>query len=238
MSELSFPPLFTGDAVTGQNPFDAACARARDGCDAGLVLYELRPDVLRAALIFAPEVPLREAAMMLPICGIGFQNALGALAPPEVAVHLEWAGNIRVNGAVAGSLKIAASTDDPEAEPDWLVVGLELALWPEAEETGLTPDVTALFTEGCADVEAPRLLEAWTRHTLVWINRWVDDGPRPVHAEWSGLAHGLQKPVTHRAQSGTFIGTDENFGMILQSGDATTIIPLTEILTDTRPEAS
>ena len=58
------------------------------GCDAGLVVHNISPDTLRAAIVFAPEVTLEEAIVMLPTCGIGFQNALGALAPPAVAVHL------------------------------------------------------------------------------------------------------------------------------------------------------
>lgn len=232
MTELSLPPLFQSMAAQGEPPFALACRLAREGCDAGLVTYELRPDILRAAIVFAPEVPLREAVIMLPICGVGFQNALGALAPPEVGVHLEWNGNIRVNGGIAGSLKMAAHPDNPENEPDWLVIGLELALWPAQEDTGLTPDVTALFAEGCADVEAPALLEAWTRHSLVWINRWMHDGARPIHAEWNGLAHGLKEPTTFGDDSGEFIGVDENFGMILQSKGGTTIIPLTNLLTE------
>ncbi|MGA9432880.1 MAG: DUF4444 domain-containing protein [Roseobacter sp.] len=232
MTELSLPPLFQSMAAQGEPPFALACRLAREGCDAGLVTYELRPDILRAAIVFAPEVPLREAVIMLPICGVGFQNALGALAPPEVGVHLEWNGNIRVNGGIAGSLKMAAHPDNPENEPDWLVIGLELALWPAQEDTGLTPDVTALFAEGCADVEAPALLEAWTRHSLVWINRWMHDGARPIHAEWNGLAHGLKEPATFGDDSGEFIGVDENFGMILQSKGGTTIIPLTNLLTE------
>ncbi len=232
MTNLSLPPLFTSLASTQERPFDMACRLAGEGCDAGLVVYALRPDVLRAAIVFAPEVPLKEAVIMLPICGVGFQNALGALAPPEVGVHLEWNGNIRVNGAVAGRVMLGAAPTSPDSVPDWLVIGLELSLWPDDENTGLTPDVTALFAEGCADVEAPALLEAWTRHSLVWINRWLEDGPRPIHTEWSGLAHGLKEPVTHGGISGTFTGVDENFGMILQSDDGTAIIPLTDILTE------
>ena len=40
MTEPSFPPLFTGEAVRG-DPFAAACARAAAGCDAGLITYAL-----------------------------------------------------------------------------------------------------------------------------------------------------------------------------------------------------
>lgn len=209
-----------------------ACAQARAGCEAGLVAYDLRADVMRAALVFAPEVALREAAIMLPICGIGFQNALGALAPPETAVHLEWAGGIRLNGGTAGRLKMAASPPAPDQIPDWLVVGLELALWPASEETGRTPDVTALLSEGCGDVEAPTLVEAWVRHTLVWISRWSEDGARAVHSEWSGLVHGLGQDTTVNGAKGVFTGVDENFGMILQTDSATRIIPMTDILTE------
>jgi biotin-(acetyl-CoA carboxylase) ligase len=230
MSVLSLPPLFQGLATAGADPFAVACAEAKAGCDAGLVCYDLRSDRLHAAIVFAPEVPLGEAAIMLPLCGVGFQNALGALAPPEVAVHLAWDGTIRINGGRCGALRIVASPPDPTREPDWLVIGLTLDLWPADDETGHTPDVTALFTEGCADVEAPRLLEAWVRHTLVWINRWLEDGARPVHTEWSGIAHGLKSQVSVAGETGIFIGVDEDFGMLLKSGRGTTIIPLTALL--------
>ena len=47
MSEvLSFPPLMSGEAVVG-DALAAACARAAEGCDAGLITYRL--DDLRAA---------------------------------------------------------------------------------------------------------------------------------------------------------------------------------------------
>jgi biotin-(acetyl-CoA carboxylase) ligase len=161
---------------------------------------------------------------------VGFQNALGALAPPEVAVHLGWDGALYLNGARCGGLRVAASHTDPEAQPDWLVIGLTLPLWPPSEETGQTPDATALYAEGCAEVDAGNLLEAWARHTLNWINRWEDEGPRSLHAEWRGLAHGLGEERTQGDLFGSFLGVDEDFGMLLRQGDTTQLIPLTTLL--------
>ena len=231
MNQPSFPPLFSGQELTGGlDPFDKACTQASLGSDAGVVVYNLAADEMRAAIVFAPEVPLEEAMVMLPACGIGFQNALGALAPPEVAVHLEWDGKLRINGASCGRLRIAASTDDPTEEPHWLVVGLELPLWPPSEDTGTTPDRTALYAEGCADVDATHLLESWAKHTLVWINRWLEEGVQPLHAEWRGLAHGVGEDITIDKKSGVFLGVDENFGMLLRQGDDTTLIPLSSQL--------
>lgn len=231
MSEPAFPPLMSGLAVTGQeDPFETACQKAVLGCDAGLVVYNLAADQLCAALVFAPEIPLRQAMVMLPTCGVGLQNALGALAPPEVAVHLEWGGGLRINGGRCGTLRVAASTNAPEKVPDWLVVGLQLPLWPASGDGGDTPDDTALYAEGCADVEAPALLESWARHSLHWISRWEHDGVEPLHAEWRGLAHGVGEEVQMQDRSGTFLGVDEDFGMLLRQAETTHLIPLTTLL--------
>ncbi|WP_299285606.1 biotin/lipoate--protein ligase family protein [uncultured Tateyamaria sp.] len=231
MTEPSFPPVFDGLAVeAGDDPFEVARAEAVRGCDAGLVTYDLGANMLKAALVFAPEVPLQEAVVMLPLCGVGFQNALGALAPPEVAVHLDWHGGIRVNGAACGRLRMAASTHDQQTEPDWLAIGLELSLWPEDDDTGYTPDRTALYAEGCAEVDAARLLESWVKHTLVGINTWLERGRAPVHSEWTALAHGIDKPTRINGHSGTYLGVDEHFGMLLRDADTTHLIPLTQLL--------
>lgn len=221
MTAPVFPPLLTGVA-TVDDPLAVAVAMASDGCDAGTIVYNLGGNDLRAAIVFAPEVPLAQAMAMLPACGIGFQNALGAVAPPEVAVHLDWGGAIRLNGAVCGALTPCASDRDPAKVPDWLVIGLHLQLWPASDDPGDTPDVTALYAEGCADVDPVHLLESWARHTLVWINRWDDEGAKPLHGELQGLMHGLGQ--------GDFIGLDADFGQLRRRDDTTTLIPLTTLL--------
>jgi BirA family transcriptional regulator, biotin operon repressor / biotin---[acetyl-CoA-carboxylase] ligase len=231
MTTPEFPPLFSGQDAKGQDPFALACDAADKGCDAGLVFYDLGASSLRAAIVFAPDVPLADAAAMLPVCGVGFQNALGALAPPEVGVHLGWDGGIYLNGGRAGQLAMAASGTDPEAEPDWLVVALTLSLWPDSDDTGLTPDQTALYAEGCADVAPHHLLEAWVRHTLVGINSWADGGMAKLHAEWSGLAHFLEGQITVAGQTGSYVGLDENLGLLLKIDQETVLIPLTATLT-------
>lgn len=234
MNAPSFPPLISGLAVTGAtHPFDAARTMAARGCDAGLIVHNITANHLMAALVMAPEVPLAEAMAMLPTCAIGLQNALGALAPPELAVHLEWAGGLRLNGASCGRLRVAASDDDPRAEPDWLVIGLDLPLMQITERPGDQPDQTTLFDEGCAEVDPVQLLEAWARHTLVWINTWEEDGPRALHAEWHGLAWSMGEEVTQNGLTGTFLGVDERFGMLLRAGETTHLIPLSTVLETT-----
>ncbi|MEM9249469.1 MAG: DUF4444 domain-containing protein [Pseudomonadota bacterium] len=228
----TFPPLLQGMAApAAQDPFEAARAQAALGCDAGLIVHAIREGTLHAAIVFAPEMPLRQATTAFVICGIGFQNALGALAPPEVGVHLQWDGGLRVNGAACGRLRLSASTRDPDAEPDWIVVGLDVPLRPKAgTNPGDDPNHTWLSEEGCVDVPPTTLLEAWARHTLLWVNRWLDEGARPVHTEWRALAHGIGAPIDIALEGtrhhGTFMGVDEDFGLLLRDGDTTRVLPL------------
>lgn len=230
MSKPQFPPLFSGQDAAGSDPFALAIAAADEGCDAGLVIYDLTTARLRAAIVFAPEVTLAQAAVMLPLSGVGFQNAVGALGPPEVSVHLGWDGTIYVNGGRCGALRMAAS-GTPDAEPDWLVIDLTLTLWPASDDTGLTPDDTALYAEGCAQIDPVALLESWVRHTLVGINAWSDDGVAAVHREWTGLAHGLTGTITAGGKTGTYIGLDDTLGLLLKVDGQTLSIPLTTLLT-------
>lgn len=231
MSEVKFPPLFRGEPLSGPaDPFDRAIALAIAGTDAGTVVYNPGGPTLRASLIFTPEKPLEEAMAALPVCGLGLQAALGALAPPEVAVHLDWDGRVKVNGATCGRLRAKASSVLPDAEPDWLVIGLELGMTSPMENPGETPDRTCLLEEGCADITAPDLLEAWVRHSLYWINRWLEDGPRPIHDDWRALVPNIGEPVEIDGQSGTFVGVDENFGMLIRNGEDTALVPLSSRL--------
>lgn len=228
----TFPPLFTGEAVSGStDPFAKACTKAIIGCDAGLLVHSITPDHIKAAIVFAPETPLEAAMQAMIACGVGFQNAMGALAPPEVGVHLGWQGEIYVNGGRAGRLRVAASDTDPLKEPDWLVVGLELDLLPQNEgETGERPNDTCLMMEGCGDISPIRLLESWSRHTLVWLNDMETDGPRALHEMWRGLAKGIGEDLSIGRVEGTFMGIDEQFGLLLKTGGATKLFPLSGIL--------
>lgn len=233
----SFPPLFQGREVTGAtDPFAKACSLATLGCDAGTLVFNITPDMWRAAIVFAPaETPLEQAMPVFCACGVGFQNALGALAPPEVAVHLQWQGDILVNGATAGRIRAAASTDDPAAKPDWLVVGIELCLIPQSDDApGNTPHQTTLYEEGCSQVSPIELLEGWSRHTLLWVNRIIDNEIAALHTDWRGLAHGIGEeismPLDGKTIDGTFLGVDEHFGMLIRSAETTRTIPLSSIL--------
>lgn len=232
VSGPSFPPLLRGQE--SDRPFEAAVAAAREGCDPGLLAHRIRPDRLSAAIVLAPEEPLGSAMLAVLALADGFGDAFGALAPSEIACEFEWPGGILFNGARCGGFTATASTTDPEAEPDWLIVGLEVPFFAEAgDEPGETPDRTTLWEEGCAEILPVDLLEAWARHSLVWLHELVEEGPGRILRDWTGRAPSIGGEVTvalSPPRRGTFLGLDERGGMLLKNGDDTELLPLTLML--------
>ena len=230
--DISFPPLFRGEAARpGVDPFAQAVSTAALGCDPGLIVHNEGGETMTAALVLAPDAPLEDAMGMVFAASLGFSDALGALAPPEVGVHFDWPATIRINGAKSGRIRAAAATRDPAATPDWLVVGFELAITlPDGAEPGADPEVTALHEEGCAEVDPYRLLESWSKHTLVWINHWLEGGLAKLHADWRARAFAIGEDVTFDGEAGTFLGLDEKGGMLLRQGDQTRLMSLSTML--------
>lgn len=233
----SFPPLFRDERATPGAAFATAIQRATDGTDAGHVVWAERDDAMEAALVLAPEAPLADAIGILFAAANGMADAIGALGPPETAVHNVWPGGLSVNGAPCGQLRVAASTTDAAAVPDWLVIGAMVRYRLDSvTDPGTMPDRTALAEEGCADVTPDRLLESWSRHTLAWINRWLDEGLMPLHKAWIGRATGIGSPLPADDPSGpgVAIGLDEHGGLLVRGADgATRVHPLTAMLDGT-----
>ena len=222
MSDLAeaptFPPLMRGERVAA-SPFAQAIRRAKDGADPGLVVWR-GGAALDAAVLLAPEVPLARALEMVPAAMVALRDALGAIGPSEMPVHLDWPATVRVNGGRCGRLRAAAPTGDAAAEPDWLVVGLSLA-FAAPPDGGRRPDETGLHAEGAGDLAPEAILESWTRHLMHRIAEWEERGPRVLHDEWTAAAW----------KSEGWVGLDEGFGAIRKGADGTLrIVPLMEVL--------
>lgn len=228
-----FPPLLSGAPVGRGDPFAEALKLARGGeVEPGLLHYAETGDLMQAAVTLAPEEPLERAVAGVVAAQLGLMDALGSLTPPEVAVQLRWPDALLVNGGRCGAFRAAASTRAPGAEPDWLVIGATVRLASaEGKEPGADPGSTALHEEGCADIAAPALIEAFGRHLLVWIDTYLNDGMAPLHAAWSGKVESVGQDV-ESPEPGRFVGLDERGGMLLRQGEATRLIPLTAMLED------
>ena len=232
-----FPPLLKPLAVTPDlDPFERAVKLAAEGAEAGTLLWSIGQDTCQCAVVLAPEQALEPSLPIVLIAMLGLADGLGALVPPMVAVTFGWPDRIEVNGGVAGGVRFAsAPTEASDAVPDWLVIGVSIAVrGPWAEDVRHDRQRTTLAEEGCGDVLTSDLLEAFARHLLGWINRWQEDGVEPVKQAWLSRATGLGKRVEIRlddqVRAGTFEGITETGAMRLARDGVAQTVALDEAM--------
>ena len=231
ITEPTFPPLLKGHACSAP---DSPVGMARAGLDqgrlgAGDVVWARDTRAMDVAIVLEPDVPLRKAVHMIPLAMVAAGDWIGALTPPKVSVTFRWPGTIVVNGGAAGSVEAIASTTDPAAVPDWIILRVFVRLSHGNEyEPGERPDVTALEEEGGDNLTRTDVVESYTRHFLTWLNTWSDDGFEPIHSAWLFRADCLNEEtrleVAGNTIEGVFLGLDEDGNMLVKSEDGTTQI--------------
>ena len=233
-----FPPIYRPYAITADlDPFERATEMAKEGIEAGTLIWSARQDVYECAVVLAPENSLEDSLPVMLAASLGVGDALGALIPPVTAVTFGWPDRIEINGGIVGKIRlIIADTPNPTAIPDWLVIGFSLASsghWSESaqgRENGRGgQQLTTLGEEGC-EIDLLDLLESFSRHFLAWINRWQGDGVQPVQQAWMSrtleVGRSVKIDIDGRYREGTFKGLNEQCGLELVDHGRHYVIPL------------
>lgn len=214
------PPILTPIPVVKDVDVFAKAIAVAGKSETGTVLYSENPEYVEVAIILSPEVPKIKCNQMLYILMVAAGDAIGALAPPEVAVTYSFPGFIFLNRGEAGFVKIevAPSTDD-KSIPDWMVVGLKLRLNNNIEinENEINADVTSLADEGGGYVSRTRAIESLSRHFLAWVSQWEDEGFKPVTEVWNKRREETKVVTLKSGQEVSWVGLDENGLAIVKS---------------------
>ena len=221
----TFPPLLRGIDVQGESrPFDRACADAARGeAGAGDVYWSRETADCRLAVVLEPEVTSAQSLQMPFVLMVALGDAFGSIGPPEVGMFYRWPFGLVVNDALVGHVRVALpSAAAPQDVPDWLVLGLDVQLHRTDldAEPGYDLANTTLADEGGGDITRTVLLESVSRHFLVWVHTWNEDGFKPVHDAWlqRGEGHNEEVAVHHGGadHKGQFLGIDDEGNMLLK----------------------
>lgn len=212
-----FPPAFDAVAVGRSDAFRSALEAAQGGAGAGTLVFAQHPDFFDVAVVFEPEMVLRQSWPAALVTMLAISNALGALGPDNIPVNFTWPDRVEVNGGLVGGVRVAAAPGTGEdAVPAWLVAGVTLRMrYPETVDApGRQPDRTALHEEGFGEVGAGELLESFAHHLLYWVHQWVEVGPEAVAVHW--LSH-----LAPEAGGGARLGLDPATGDLLRQVSGT-----------------
>ena len=207
------PPILTPVVVPKNVDVFSKAIAAATKSEAGTVYYSENPEYLDVAVVLIPEVPKIKCNQMLYVMMVAAGDAIGALAPPEVAVTFSYPGLIFLNRGEAGLVKIeVAPSIEDEAIPDYMVVGIKLRLNNnlQADESNIKPDITSLADEGAGYISRTRAIESLSRHFLAWVSQWEDEGFKPVVDIWSNRREETKVITLKKNQDVSWVGLDEN----------------------------
>lgn len=224
LPDPEFPPLLTGHAVpAGDDPLSMAMTGARRGdFSAGDLFWSMAETHARVAIVLEPECSLANALKMAPLLMVAIGDALGAIGPPNLALMYRWPLTLLVNGGEVGEVFLrapeGAALDDT---PEFIVVGFTIAMSLPAEifdAPGLARHTTALFEEGCGDLDRSQVIESVARHFLSWVDTWEHDGFAAAHPHFLGRMHRADKLTVQmgtETHEGRMVGIDEDGGLLL-----------------------
>jgi BirA family biotin operon repressor/biotin-[acetyl-CoA-carboxylase] ligase len=182
--------------------------------------WDSPPGNLYLTLILRPECGPAEASQLGFVAAVALGDAIGSVCPP-LDVLYKWPNDVLLNGRkVAGLLLESKST--PDGSLDWLLLGMGANVESFPKDTAYA--ATSLRFEGTpAEVAAVDLLEAFARHFLNWVNRWLEEGFAPVRSAW--LTHAAAKGETIEVRlpretlTGVFLDLDAEGRLLLQLSD-------------------
>lgn len=153
-----------------------------------MIFWAPRADRLDFGLTLIPDRPRCATLPVIYVAALAFADALSTFAPPPTPIGFGWPGTILIDGGHAGSLSLDCAPSAPTAIPAWAVLGFDLALRASGDEPGRAATRTCLAEEAFEDFTVAAQIEGFSRHFLVWLNRWEQDGLAPIAAEWSRRA--------------------------------------------------
>ncbi|MCH2555198.1 MAG: biotin/lipoate--protein ligase family protein, partial [SAR116 cluster bacterium] len=108
-----------------------------------------------------------------------------------------------------------------EDMPSWMVVGVRIDMAVRTgnedvwrDESGL--EYTSLAEEGAGFISRTRLIESICRHFLAWVNRWQDDGFRPLHDLWVQRLESGREMVQADGNIAEWVGLDEDGAALIK----------------------
>jgi biotin-(acetyl-CoA carboxylase) ligase len=212
---LDLPPPFRVVALREVGDAFSHATRIAADAGAGTLVYVGRFDLAEFAVVLEPEEPLRTARCALYAGLSALADALAAHAPPEKPISFDWPDTVRIDGGLVGGARLAWPADAAEdAPPSWLVFGAMIRTASMSEqEPGLFPRAAALDAEGF-DVVSDRLIESFTRHLMVAVDTWQQDGFAEIARNYlSRLA----------VEKGARRSIDDNGDLLLRRPDRTVL---------------
>ncbi|MGI9302775.1 MAG: biotin--[acetyl-CoA-carboxylase] ligase [Gammaproteobacteria bacterium] len=182
---------------------------------------------LYCALVVRPELTLETAAQLNYVAVVSMGSALASLVSPMMGLRYRCPNQILLNSAVVSEVALHAEANNEQLE--WMIIDVRTNVTSHSAADEFAN--TSLATEGCTDVTAEQVLEAFSRQFLSWVSRWSDEDFEPIRKAWMGRVEDSEFDDTFAPPSlvpGNFDSIDERGNIVLKTDKRTKKVSLRE----------
>jgi biotin-(acetyl-CoA carboxylase) ligase len=226
--ELTLPPAYSLVEVSPYTDATSHALRLAGGGEAedGTIVCSKRENVFDCAVVLSAEQPLEQSALVVLVAVMALADALSATSEPGTKVGYEWPNVVTANDREIGKVDIHLPEGTTRADtPGWIVINPRIGIMgPPDGDARLKEAGTTLHFEGSYDTTPGQLLQSFGRYFLTWVNRWLDEGFKPIADSWSLRATEARKDLQVTVEfggekvTGVLVGLDEFGGLILKPG--------------------
>lgn len=181
---------------------------------------------LHCAIVLRPDDAVENCCQLSLLATICAAMAISSQAEPLGEFRYRWPNDILLNGGKLASVTLGAQLSGPGV--DWMVVALNANVYEHPQSKGF--DAASMRGEGFENFDRVRLLGAYAREFLSWINRWSEEGFEPVRRAWlfNGHEEGdeVKVELPEHTVVGAFSGMDANGAIRLKTATDTESIEL------------
>ncbi|MCY4051343.1 MAG: hypothetical protein OXE41_03440 [Gammaproteobacteria bacterium] len=170
---------------------------------------------LHCSVLLEPEFERQHYAEMLLVASVSMGQALAQYLSPMTALGYDWPDKLMIANHVVGRVWVQYGG---ESKP-WLSISSSINILNAPEDFSI-PAISVREAEGKTELNAEKLLQAFSREFITWINHWNEKGFLDLLDRWK--VRGNQPGSSY--ESGLITGTlheIDSYGNLIVQVDTT-----------------
>ncbi|MYB35020.1 MAG: hypothetical protein F4X92_07855 [Gammaproteobacteria bacterium] len=166
---------------------------------------------LHCSVLLEPEFEQHRYGEIILVAAVSLGQALAQHLSPMIALGYDWPDKLMIANHVVGRVWVQYGG---KSSP-WLSVCSSVNMLNSPEDFSI-PAISVREAEGTTELNAEKLLQAFAREFITWINHWHEQGFPDLMGRWKVRGNQPGAPCTFGSLSGTVHEIDSKGNLVMQ----------------------
>lgn len=166
---------------------------------------------LHCSVLLEPEFEQHRYGEIILVAAVSMGQALAQYLSPMIALGYDWPDKLMIANHVVGRVWVQYGG---RSSP-WLSVCSSVNILNSPEDFSI-PAISVREAEGTTELNAEKLLQAFAREFITWINHWNEQGFTDLMDRWKARGNQSGAPCAFGSLSGTVHEIDSKGNLVMQ----------------------